>query len=237
MAAPSGVHQPGLPGYAKNETGGFEPTMIRCSIDDNDSTSCSAKYGRRSTATRPAPRARRGANVSHNNRAPVAAAMRPAARSPRSFSASPRIKRAARDPDDRTAATVAATASLDTSAGPTNVRAGAGEPPSFHATSAGRINVAIWPGCCRAACTARAASAPTVRALTAECTQPETGRANPTTSDASGASYCAWVMAWSPTTFTIGEAARRALCRLAKPLARPGPRWSNVTGGLPAIRA
>ena len=31
--------------------------------------------------------------------------------------------------------------------------------------------------------------------------------------------------------------ARRALCRLAMPLPRPGPRWSSVHAGLSAIRA
>ena len=34
----------------------------------------------------------------------------------------------------------------------------------------------------------------------------------------------------------IGVAARRALCRLARPLARPGPRCSSVAAGLPATR-
>src|SRR3954451_14488592 len=37
--------------------------------------------------------------------------------------------------------------------------------------------------------------------------------------------------------FTIGVWARRALCRLAKPLPRPGPRCSSVAAGLPAMRA
>ena len=36
---------------------------------------------------------------------------------------------------------------------------------------------------------------------------------------------------------TTGERARRALCRLASPLARPGPRCSSTAAGRPAIRA
>src|SRR5579862_1313423 len=37
--------------------------------------------------------------------------------------------------------------------------------------------------------------------------------------------------------FTTGVRARRALCRLARPLPRPGPRWSKTAAGRPAIRA
>ncbi|CFN77601.1 Uncharacterised protein [Bordetella pertussis] len=44
-------------------------------------------------------------------------------------------------------------------------------------------------------------------------------------------------MAWSPTTLTMGVRARLALCRLASPLPRPGPRCSNVAAGLSAMRA
>ena len=47
---------------------------------------------------------------------------------------------------------------------------------------------------------------------------------------------CRWEVAWSPTTFTIGVRARRALCRLAIPLPRPGPRCSRVAAGRPAMR-
>ena len=45
-----------------------------------------------------------------------------------------------------------------------------------------------------------------------------------------------WYVAWSPTMLTIGVRARRALCRLASPLPRPGPRCSSVAAGRPAIR-
>ena len=43
--------------------------------------------------------------------------------------------------------------------------------------------------------------------------------------------------AWSPTMLTIGVRARRALCRLARPLPRPGPRCSSVAAGRSAMRA
>ncbi len=44
-------------------------------------------------------------------------------------------------------------------------------------------------------------------------------------------------MAWSPTMLTTGLRARRALCKLASPLPRPGPRWRSVAAGRPAMRA
>jgi len=92
---------------------------------------------------------------------------------------------------DLSAATAWSMASSDAIAGTGFGKAGAGRSASSHAVSAGRINVAICPGYYSAACTARAPSAATVRALADEYTQPETGRAKPGTSDASGASYCA----------------------------------------------
>ena len=42
---------------------------------------------------------------------------------------------------------------------------------------------------------------------------------------------------WSPTTLMTGELARRALWRLARALASPGPRCRRVHAGLRAIRA
>ncbi len=84
-------------------------------------------------------------------------------------------------------------ATSPTTCGAARGRAGAGSfsaitPPSFQAVSAGRISVAIWPGCSIAACTAAAASAPTVAALVAVRTQAETPRAQPSVSAVSGAS-------------------------------------------------
>ena len=62
-------------------------------------------------------------------------------------------------------------------------------------------------------------------------TQPDTLRAAVSMSDCSGASKRAWYVAWSPTMLTTGVAARRALCRLASPLPRPGPRCRSVAAG------
>ena len=52
-----------------------------------------------------------------------------------------------------------------------------------------------------------------------------------------GASAARCQLAWSPIQFTTGEPARRALWRLARPFARPGPRWSRVAAGRSAMRA
>ena len=51
-----------------------------------------------------------------------------------------------------------------------------------------------------------------------------------------GASYFRCQLAWSPTMLRIGVRARRALCRLASPLASPGPRCSNVVAGMRDMR-
>ena len=48
------------------------------------------------------------------------------------------------------------------------------------------------PGAARAACTARAVSAATVRALFDSQIHDDTGRAKPMMSEVSGASYCRW---------------------------------------------
>jgi hypothetical protein len=67
-------------------------------------------------------------------------------------------------------------------------------------------------------------------------TQPETVPASASMSMHSGASDEACQLAMSPTRLTTGERARRALCRLASELARPGPKWSSVAAGLRAMR-
>ncbi len=67
--------------------------------------------------------------------------------------------------------------------------ASAATPPSSHDVSDGRISVAICPGWVRAACTATAASAPTVADDTAVRTQAEAPRAQPSVSAVSGASF------------------------------------------------
>jgi len=59
---------------------------------------------------------------------------------------------------------------------------------AFHAVSAGRISVAIWPGGVEAAVMAAAPSAATLAALCEVRTQFDTGRAMPSMSEVSGAS-------------------------------------------------
>ena len=49
----------------------------------------------------------------------------------------------------------------------------------------------------------------------------------------SGASAARCQVAWSPIRLTIGERARRASCRYAMPLAKPGPRCSSVSPASP----
>src|SRR5579872_4285101 len=63
------------------------------------------------------------------------------------------------------------------------------------------------------------------------------GRASPSISEVSGASNGRCHVAWSPMMLTTGEFARRALWRLASPLASPGPRCNRVSAGTPATRA
>ena len=43
-------------------------------------------------------------------------------------------------------------------------------------------------------------------------------------------------VSWSPTIASNGVRARRALCRLARPFASPGPRCSSTAAGRPVIR-
>ena len=88
-----------------------------------------------------------------------------------------------------------------------------------------------------AAATASAASAATSAGVSDRRTQPDTVPARASMSDSSGASSRLCEREWSPTTLTSGAPPRRALCRLASPLARPGPRCSSVAAGRPAIRA
>ena len=111
-------------------------------------------------------------------------------------------------------------------------------PPSAHDTSAGRISVATPPGAARAAATASAASAATVvgrrRAAHPAATR---CRRPPRCRTPAARRSCLWYVAWSPTMLTIGVRARRALCRLARPLPSPGPRCSSVAAGRPAMRA
>jgi hypothetical protein len=94
-------------------------------------------------------------------------------------------------PERRTAAHRAIVSAL------TGVRVAAGAmvatpSASFHAVSAGRMRVAIWPGGVRAAAMAAAPSAATARALGDVRTHADTGRAIPSMSEVRGASCLMW---------------------------------------------
>ena len=113
----------------------------------------------------------------------------------------------------------------------------AGSAPSSHETSAGSTSVEIEPGADDAAASASAASEATSPGDNDRRTQPEKVPATASMSLSSGASSRLCERAWSPTTFTSGVRARRALCRFATPFAMPGPRCSRVAAGRPAMRA
>ena len=70
---------------------------------------------------------------------------------------------------------------------------GAGPSASSQAASAGRISVAIWPGGAIAAATAAAPSRRDRAAVGEVRTQSDNGRATPSMSEVSGASYCSVV--------------------------------------------
>src|SRR5690606_23610333 len=91
--------------------------------------------------------------------------------------------------------------------------------------------------CRPAACQARTNSSAVFSGPVVRPTQPDTGRASDSMSLDSGGSATWCQLAWSPTTLTTGECARRALCRLAIPLAKPGPKCRRVIAGRPSIRA
>ena len=95
----------------------------------------------------------------------------------------------------------------------------------------GRISVATWPGGpVRGGDGVGRVGADVVGASPSVRIQPDTLRATVSMSDSSGASYCLWYVAWSPTMLTIGDLALRALCRLASPLPRPGPEVQQRRG-------
>ena len=123
--------------------------------------------------------------------APVACAMRFAARSPDSLSAAPESTSIEGWPE-RNAFAILLIVSTATRARGGGASGTPGSAPSFQAQSAGSISVAVPPGGVRAACTAAAASAPTVRALVLVRTQEDTIRARPSVSAVSGASCGRW---------------------------------------------
>src|SRR4051812_26951516 len=160
--------------------------------------------------------------------------MRPAASRPSSPTVSPPRNRTVGSPEETSFATSATTEGATRDAGRTGTGP-ATAAPSSQDTSAGRTRVATCPDA--AAATASAASAATSAGDSERRTHPDTVPAIASMSDSSGASSRLCERAWSPTTFTSGVRPRRALCRLASPLPRPGPRCSSVAAGRPAIRA
>ena len=181
----------------------------------------------------PAPRSSRAGNVSPSSRAPVVTAIRLAASSPGRRTAVPPSRIRHGSPLRSALAAAPITSPGTGEAGRTGT-AGAGSAGPDQDTSAGRISVAIAPAAAAAA-TASAASPATSALRSDRRTHPDTDPASASMSDSSGASSRLWKVAWSPTTFTSGVPARRALCRLASPLARPGPRCSSVPPGHPPV--
>ena len=98
------------------------------------------------------------------------------------------------------------------------------------------MSVATPPGGVIAAATAVAASVATSALRAGRRDQADVQPARASMSDSSGASNRLWSVAWSPTTTSSGVWARRALCRLASPFPRPGPRCSSAAAGRPVIR-
>ena len=68
-------------------------------------------------------------------------------------------------------------------------------------------------------------------------TQSDIVRATPSMSPVSAESVTLWPWRCSPTMLTRGTWARLALCRLARPLPRPGTRCRRVDAGRSVIRA
>ena len=137
----------------------------------------------RSTDTRPRPRWVRAFEPCAISRAPVLAAILPASSSPSARTARPvtqdqgRLARAqhARRLGDRLARRRGGCLPPAAPA--------PGRSPSFHAVSAGRIRVAIWPGGVRAAAIAAAPSAAIDIASGEVLTQCDDGRASPSMSE------------------------------------------------------
>ncbi len=177
----------------------------------------------------------RAGKVSPRSLAPVAWATRLAAISPRSRVTVPPTRTAVGSPEARIAATFARRAS-STPARAVGATGAAGPDASDQETSAGRIRVAMRPGGPKAAATASAASRATSSGRAEVHSQPAVVPAEASMSESRGASKRLWKVAWSPTMLTIGVAARRALCRLADPLASPEPRCSRVAAGWSAMR-
>ena len=224
-----------MPGYAKNETGACAPTSTRCSSPASWSRRSLAEVGqaldraagrrrargapgtcRTADARRARPRCgrppRRPALAQRARRASGSRHARPRAAAPRPRR--PRLRRPARR---------AAGARRQRRAGasaPRRRRPAGSASRSDPAARARRRPRRRRPRRRRRRCVdVRTHAEPTPR----ERLDVRRRAARRTACDRS---------AWSPTTLTIGVRARRALCRLASPLASPGPRCSSVAAGL-----
>ena len=122
-------------------------------------------------------------------RAPHLAAILPASANPSARTARP-VRRISVGSPERSTRAASATDSRDGAAGFSAGGTGIGPEPSFHAVSAGRMRLAIWPGGVRAAAIAAAPSLAIAIASGEVLTQCEEGRASPSMSEVNGASYC-----------------------------------------------
>ena len=141
-------------------------------------------YGSSRARGRPPPRSSRGVNVSWNTSAPVAAAIRAAARSPGSRVVGPPSSSAPRP--DRNARAAASTASSGTAGRGGTGRAAAGTEALVPAGVGGQDQRRDAPRCAPPRPPA-AASVAAERASGAVRTQCEAGRTIPSMSEASGA--------------------------------------------------
>ncbi len=164
-------------------------------------------------------------------------AMRAAALSPRSRIARPPRKSTAFAPLLRNSSADAFTALSGASSTLPGWSGFEAPPAGSHWQFDGTISVAICPGYWRAAAIASAMSGAAALALFTSRIHADTLCASDMISDVSGASAARCHVAWSPIILTTGDRARRALCRFAIPLAKPGPRCVSVSAGLSAIRA
>ena len=170
-------------------------------------------------------------------RAPVRSTMRPATASASARSARPDSSRITREPERSAAVASSIAASPGSVAGGGAKSSAVCGRAGVQAVSAGRIRVAMRPGSVLATRTASAASPAMSSAEVQVRTQDDMVVAMPSMSPVSGESVALWPWRCSPTMLTSGTCARLALCRLARPLPRPGARCSRVEAGLSAMRA
>ena len=188
----------------------------------------------RSGESRPAPRSWTGGKVGANTRQPVARAIRSAARRPRARRALPPSTNAAVPARNARAARSVSARVGEGGAGIWAVTGAAAT--CAHCTSPGRISVAGPLGSRVAWAIASAMSAAADSAWVVVWTKCDIGLASPAMSDVRGALAAMCQVACSPTMDTTGEPALRALCKLARPLASPGPRCNSASAGRPLMR-